>query len=70
MDSIPKAVYLTTYGGDVVDFMQMPLQELVDQVAAGSLRVPIGKVFHIDDIVEAHRLMDSNQAGGKIVVLT
>jgi NADPH:quinone reductase-like Zn-dependent oxidoreductase len=70
MDSIPKAVYLTTYGGDVVDFMQMPLQELVDQVAAGSLRAPIGKVFHIDDIVEAHRLMDSNKAGGKIVVLT
>jgi NADPH:quinone reductase-like Zn-dependent oxidoreductase len=70
MDSIPKAVYLTTYGGDVEDFMMMPLQELVDQVAAGSLRAPIGKVFHIDDIVEAHRLMDSNAAGGKIVILT
>jgi NADPH:quinone reductase-like Zn-dependent oxidoreductase len=70
MDSIPQAVYLTIYAGDVVDFMVMPLQELVDQVAAGSLHVSIGKVFHIDDIVEAHRLMDSNQAGGKIVVLT
>lgn len=70
MDSIPKAVYLTTYGGDVEDFMLMPLQEMVDRVAAGRLRVPVGKVFHIDDIVEAHRLMDSNAAGGKIVVLT
>ncbi len=70
MDSIPKAVYLTTYGGDVEDFILMPLQEMVDRVAAGRLRVPVGKVFHIDDIVEAHRLMDSNAAGGKIVVLT
>jgi NADPH:quinone reductase-like Zn-dependent oxidoreductase len=70
MDSIPQAVYLTIYAGDVVDFMAMPLQELVDQVAAGNLHVTIGKVFHIDDIVEAHRLMDSNHAGGKIVVLT
>jgi NADPH:quinone reductase-like Zn-dependent oxidoreductase len=70
MASIPKAVYLTTYDGGVTEFMAMPLQELVDQVAAGSLHVAIGKVFHIDDIVEAHRLMDSNKAGGKIVVLT
>ncbi|HZV76965.1 MAG TPA: zinc-binding alcohol dehydrogenase family protein [Candidatus Babeliales bacterium] len=70
MDAIPTGVYLTSYGGDVSDFMAMPLQELVDQIEAGKLRVPIGKVFHIDDIVEAHRLMDSNTAGGKIVVLT
>jgi NADPH:quinone reductase-like Zn-dependent oxidoreductase len=70
MEFIPSAVYLTTYAGDVDDFMAMPLQELVDQVAAGSLPVSIGKVFHIDDIVEAHRLMESNGAGGKIVVLT
>jgi NADPH:quinone reductase-like Zn-dependent oxidoreductase len=70
MDSIPKAVYLTTYGGGVAEFMAMPLQELVDQVATGSLRVTVGRVFHIDDIVAAHRLMDSNKAGGKIVVLT
>jgi NADPH:quinone reductase-like Zn-dependent oxidoreductase len=70
MESIPKAVYLTSYDGGVEEFMAMPLQELVDQVAAGSLRVAIGKVFQIDDIVEAHRLMDSNKADGKIVVLT
>ena len=70
LEAIPTAVYLTSYGGDVADFMAMPLQELVDQIQAGELRVPIGKVFRIDDIVEAHRLMDSNAAGGKVVVLT
>jgi Zinc-binding dehydrogenase len=27
-------------------------------------------VFHLDQIVEAHRLMEENKAGGKIVVRT
>jgi NADPH:quinone reductase-like Zn-dependent oxidoreductase len=70
MDTIPTAVYLTTYDGGVEDFMALPFQELVDQVAARDLPVPIGKVFRLDEIVEAHRLMDSNEAAGKIVVLT
>ena len=29
-----------------------------------------GRVFKLDDIVEAHRCMEENKAGGKIVVLT
>lgn len=69
MEAIPTAVGLTAYAGEVEDFMAMPLQELVDQVADGSLRVQVGKVFRLDEIVEAHRLMDENKAGGKIVVL-
>ena len=32
--------------------------------------VQIGKVFKLDDIVEAHRTMEENRSGGKIVVLT
>ena len=70
MEAIPTAVCLTSYAGEAEDFMHMPLQELVDQVAAGSLQVQVGKVFRLDDIVEAHRCMDENKAGGKIVVLT
>jgi len=70
MDSIPTATYFTVYSGGVEDFMAMPFQELVDQVADGAMTVTIGKVFRLDDIVEAHRLMESNKAGGKIVVLT
>jgi hypothetical protein len=34
------------------------------------LLVQIGRVFKLDDIVEAHRCMEENKAGGKIVVLT
>jgi NADPH:quinone reductase-like Zn-dependent oxidoreductase len=70
MDVIPTAVSLTTYDGGVADFMRTPLQQLADQVEIGTLRVHVGKVLHLDQIVEAHRLMEENKAGGKIVVLT
>jgi NADPH:quinone reductase-like Zn-dependent oxidoreductase len=70
MDVIPTSVCLTTYDGGPEDFMLTPLDELVEQVAAGTLRVQVGKVFKLDDIVEAHRSMEENSAGGKIVVLT
>jgi NADPH:quinone reductase-like Zn-dependent oxidoreductase len=70
MDVIPTSVCLTTYDGGPEDFMLTPLDELVEQVAAGTLRVQVGKVFKLDDIVEAHRSMEENRAGGKIVVLT
>lgn len=70
MEFIPTAVCLTAYAGESEDFMRTPLQELVDQVAAGTLRVPIGRVFPLAEIAEAHRVMEENSAGGKIVVLT
>jgi NADPH:quinone reductase-like Zn-dependent oxidoreductase len=70
MDFIPTAVNLTSYAGEAEDFMAMPVQELVDEVAADSLQVHVGRVFQLDDIVEAHRCMEENKAGGKIVVLT
>jgi NADPH:quinone reductase-like Zn-dependent oxidoreductase len=69
MAVIPTGVSLTTYDGGVEDFMSMPFDELAAQVADGSMRIHVGEVFRLDDIVEAHRLMESNAAGGKIVVL-
>ena len=70
METIPTAVSLTTYAGESEDFMRTPLDELVEQIATGTLHVQVGKVFHLDEIVEAHRCMEENKAGGKIVVLT
>jgi len=69
MDAIPTAVSLTTYNGGAEDFMSTPLDELVQQVAAGALRIQVGKTFSLDEIVEAHRCMEENKAEGKIVVL-
>ena len=52
------------------DFMALPLQALVDRVAAGTVPVTVCRVFRLDEIVAAHRLMEQGGAGGKIVVLT
>jgi NADPH:quinone reductase-like Zn-dependent oxidoreductase len=70
MEAIPTAVSLTTYAGESEDFMRMPLGELVEQIAARTLHIQLGRIFHLDEIVEAHRCMEENKAGGKIVVLT
>ena len=70
MAAIPTAVSLTTYAGGADDFIRTPLQNLVRQIEAGTLRPQVGQVFSLDQIVEAHQCMEDNQAGGKIVVLT
>jgi NADPH:quinone reductase-like Zn-dependent oxidoreductase len=70
METIPTAVSLTTYSGGSEEFMRTPLDTLAQEVAAGKLHVQIGRTFGLDEIVEAHRCMEANEAGGKIVVLT
>ena len=70
MGSIPTAVNLTTYSGGSEDFVSTPLQTVVNAVETGKFSPPVGKVFTIDQIVEAHRTMEENTAGGKIVVTT
>ncbi|MBV8505820.1 MAG: zinc-binding dehydrogenase [Alphaproteobacteria bacterium] len=69
MATIPTAVSLTTYDGGPEDFMLTPLDDLVSEIAAGRLHVQVGRTFRLDEIVEAHRCMEENRAGGKIVVL-
>lgn len=70
MELIPTSVCLTVYSGGPEDFARTPLEEMAQQVAKGEMKIAVGKVFKLDDIVAAHELMDSNKAGGKIVVLT
>lgn len=70
MDAIASTVNLTTYSGGSQDFIDTPLQDIVTEVEAGNISVKPGRVFQLDEIVEAHRCMEDNSAGGKIVVLT
>ena len=67
---IPSGVRLTGYSGDATDLPPAVLQEFLDAVAAGDALVPIGRVFHLEEIQEAHRVMEAGTAGGKIVVVT
>ena len=67
---IPTERYLTAYGERSFVPSNLPLGELVKQVQEGSLKIPVGRVFTMDQIVEAHACMEANEGAGKIVVLT
>ena len=69
MGDIPSTVRLTVYMGEASNLSADLLQEFVDGVASGENQIKIDRTFTIDEIVEAHRYMESNQASGKLVVL-
>jgi NADPH:quinone reductase-like Zn-dependent oxidoreductase len=69
MVDIPTGVKLTSYSGGSSDISVEQLQHYVDLVEEGKLLIQTGPVFKFEELVEAHELMDANQAGGKIVVL-
>jgi NADPH2:quinone reductase len=47
---------------------EVPLQAIVDRVAQGIYKAAPAAVFSFDQIREAQQLMESNKAGGKIIV--
>ena len=69
MEFIPATVRLTIYDSGQIQVDQESFQQFIHDVEAGLIRLNIGGVFTLDEIVAAHNLMDSNAAGGKIVVV-
>ncbi|MGR8950444.1 MAG: zinc-binding alcohol dehydrogenase family protein [Gammaproteobacteria bacterium] len=69
MSDIPTGVKLTSYSGGSTDISTEQLQHYVGLVEKDKLKIQTGPVFKFEELVEAHELMDANQAGGKIVVL-
>lgn len=69
MGDVPTGVKLTSYSGEAADLTPVQLQEYLAMVAGKELDVKTGPIFQFEDLVEAHRMMDANQAGGKIVVM-
>ncbi len=68
MGDIPTAVKLTSYSGESSDITTAQLQHYVTQVQTGALALRTGPVFPFAELVDAHRLMDANKSGGKIVI--
>jgi NADPH2:quinone reductase len=69
-----SGVYLTFFGSFVFGtpgfpLSDVPLQKIAEDVAAGRLKAKPSRVFGFDDIREAHRVMEANEAGGKMVVV-
>ena len=46
------------------------IAQLLDDVAAGDLRVEIDRRFALADAEEAHAFIESRQAFGRVVLLT
>jgi len=46
----------------------VPLQAIIDRATAGAYRAKPTRVFGFDEIREARRLIEGNQAHGKVVV--
>jgi NADPH2:quinone reductase len=68
MGDIPSLGRLTVYMGEAENLNKKLLQDFINAVADGSINITIDKIFNLDQIVEAHIYMESNQAKGKIVI--
>ena len=56
------------YGTPEYPLSDVPFQRLVDLAEAGVLRAKPAQVFAFGEIQQAHRLLDADAAGGKMVV--
>jgi NADPH2:quinone reductase len=63
---IPTGVYFTAFTSETIK--EHLLVELFNHIEKHDIQVPIAKVFKLDQIHEAHLLMEGNAANGKIVV--
>lgn len=70
MDWLPNGVRLTSYSGEASDLEPAELQSFLDAATDGAIRVPIGHVYRLEEIVEAHRDMEAGTHHGKLVVTT
>jgi NADPH:quinone reductase len=71
---LPFGVHLSSFASfayGTKDFppSAIPMQQIVDRVADGTYKAKPAKVFPFEQIADAHRLMESNSANGKIVVV-
>lgn len=70
MEFIPATVNLTIYDSGQTKLDRKDLQAFLNDVKAGYIKLNISKTFTLDEVIEAHRLMENNAASGKIVVVT
>jgi NADPH:quinone reductase len=71
---MPSGVFLTFFGSFVFGtpgfpLSDVPLQRIAEDVAAGRLDVKPSRIFGFGEIREAHRVMEANEASGKMVVV-
>lgn len=70
MGYIPATVSLTVYDSGQIRVEHAAFLNFIKQIEQGKIIPPIKKIFHLDQIVQAHQFMESNAGGGKIVITT
>lgn len=71
---LPSGVQLSTFasafvlGDRLFPLGEIPMQEIVDKAQRGVFAAKPARVFGFGEIVDAHRLLDAGEAGGKLVV--
>jgi threonine dehydrogenase-like Zn-dependent dehydrogenase len=71
---LPSGVHFSFFGSFMFGQPQFPLsevpwQQIIDRAASGVYQAKPAKVFRFEEIQEARRLIESNQANGKLVIL-
>ena len=69
-----SGVYLTFFGSFVFGkpgfpLSDVPLQAIAAEIERGCYKAKPTRVFRFEEIQEAHRVMESNEAKGKLVVV-
>jgi NADPH:quinone reductase-like Zn-dependent oxidoreductase len=71
---MPSGVHLSTFasafafGAKDYPLGEVPFQQIADNAARGAYQAKPTRVFGLEDIQAAHQLMETNEAGGKLVV--
>lgn len=74
LTDLPTGISLSFFGSAFVlgtaefPVNQIPFQSFVDKAISGDYIARPARTFKMDEIIEAHKLMESGYAGGKIVV--
>ncbi|KAJ7116481.1 chaperonin 10-like protein [Mycena epipterygia] len=69
MVSLAPSKHLTMFGSGTVNMSTAPLQQIVDAVGTGEIKLNVDKVFDIASAGEAQAYMEANSAAGKVVCL-
>jgi len=70
MGDIPSLGRLTVYMGESKNLSKELLQEFIDDVEKGNIKLNMDKVFQLSEVAKAHQYMEDNKARGKIIVKT
>jgi len=70
---MPSGIHYSFFGSFVFGTpafptSEIPMQTIVERVEAGIYKAEPSRIFRFDEIREAHRVMEANQANGKLVV--